>query len=201
MLSKAHLTIGTAAVLTVMMPDSLPEVIPCVFGAAAGCVICDIDCEANEKADASRGRITAAFIAAASLIIDNLLRTGMLDTASPNWPYLGCLGIAVFVITCAFASVSSHRGFSHSLLALALETGSLWLVLPGAAKPFAIAFISHILLDITNKKPVRLLYPLKKGYCTGLFYANRLADKVFTAAGTVWLIAVIALCVRVSRLG
>ena len=110
--------------------------------------------------------------------------------------YLWFAGLAGFVITCVFASGSGHRGFSHSLLAMALETVFLWLVFPTAAVPFAIAFASHVLLDMMNKRSVRLFYPAKKGMCLGWFYADRLANKVFTACGTIWLIVAIIICRR-----
>ena len=93
------------------------------------------------------------------------------------------------IMVCTFASISSHRGFSHSLLALGLEAASLWLILPSAVLPFVIAFLSHILLDLTNKKPLRLMYPMKNGFCLKWFYADRLANKVCEFAGAVWLAA------------
>lgn len=199
MRSKAHLAVGMATAMTVMMPETAGEAIPVVFGAASGCVICDIDAEgASEKPDASRGRILCVIIAGLALLTDYLRGAEFLRTALIHWPYLWFAGLAGFLITCSFASVSSHRGFSHSLIAMALETGSLWLMFPGAAAPFAIAFASHILLDLLNKRPVRLLYPLKKGFCFRLFYADRLADKIFAAAGIIWIIIVIYRCAAAS---
>lgn len=189
-----------AAAMTAMMPDTASELFPVVFGAAAGCVICDIDCESSEKADASKGRLFAVLIAAAALLADYLMGKSMWHAAAANG-YWWCAGVAVFLITCAFASVSSHRGFSHSLLALALETAAMWLVFPTAAVPFAIAFLSHILLDIVNFRAVRLFYPLKKGISLRIFHANGLANRVCAAAGTVWLVAVICLCIRAGQLG
>ena len=91
---------------------------------------------------------------------------------------------------------SGHRGFSHSLLALVLETACLQMIFPAAALPFAAAFASHVLLDIMNKRPVRLLYPLKKGICLGWFYADGLANKAFAVIGAFWLIMAIICCLR-----
>jgi inner membrane protein len=110
--------------------------------------------------------------------------------------YLWFAGLAGFVITCVFASGSGHRGFSHSLLAMALETICLWLIFPAVTVPFVIAFASHVLLDIMNKRSVRLLYPSKRGFCLGWFYADKLANKLVTAGGTAWMIAAIIMCLR-----
>jgi inner membrane protein len=192
MLAKAHVTIGMAAAFTVAQPQTIPEALPVIVGASLGCLICDIDCDiATEKTDSSHWRMVMAAIAVAALIEDHLLDAGMWLSLADRGSYLWFAGLVGFVLTCTFAGISSHRGFSHSLLALALETISVWLVFPTAAMPFAIAFTSHLILDVMNKRPVRLLYPAKKGMRLGWFYADRLANKVFAIAGGIWLIAVI----------
>ena len=197
MMAKAHITVGMATALTAVRPESVAEALPVITGAALGCLICDLDCEnSREKTDSSHWRIVMAVVAAAALIEDHLLDAGMWKSLGQNGPYLWFIGLAGFVLTCAFASVSSHRGFSHSLLALALETLSLWLIFPQTALPFAIAFASHIILDLMNKRSVRLLYPAKKGFCLGLFYADRLANRVFAAAGSAWLIVAVVIIIR-----
>lgn len=195
MLAKTHLVIGLAAAFTMASPGTAGEAIPVVAGAAAGCMICDIDSEGtSHKVDTSIWRgITIAVICAA-LIADYLTGSAFLGTAKLHWPFLWFGGFAGFLVTGAFASVSSHRGFSHSLTALVLETFSLWLMFPSATMPFATAFISHVILDILNKRPLKLLYPVKKGFCMGLFYADKTADKLFAAAGTVWLLLEVYRC-------
>lgn len=192
MLGKAHLTIGMAAAWTLAMPETVPAALPVIAGAAAGSLICDIDCDSPaERRDASKQRVLAAVITAAALITDNLTDAGMWRNIAESGSYLWCAGVAGLVITVAFANVAAHRGFSHSLIALLLETGFLYLIFPQCAKPFAIAFITHILLDMTNKKRVRLFYPAKKGVSLGLFYADRMANRVCEIAGAAWLILVI----------
>ncbi len=196
MMAKAHIAAGMAAAFTVMRPESIPEALPVVTGAALGCLICDLDCEnPRERNESSRYRILMAVVAAAALIEDHMIGAGMWNSVGKHGPYLWFAGFAAFVLICGFASISKHRGFAHSFLALALETASLWLVFPMAAKPFAIAFISHQVLDLLNKKPVRLFYPAKKGFSLGLFYADRLANKLVATGGMIWLVIVILVCV------
>lgn len=198
MMAKAHIAVGMAAAFTVMRPGSIPEALPVVTGAALGCLICDLDCEnPRERTESSRHRIAMAVVAAAALIEDHLIGAGMWSSVGRYGKYVWFAGFAAFVLICAFASISKHRGFAHSFLALILETASLWLVFPMTAKPFAVAFVSHQVLDLLNKKPVRLFYPAKRGFSMGLFYADRLANKVFAAAGTVWLIAVVLMSAKV----
>ena len=192
MLGKAHLAIGMAAAWTLTLPETMPAALPVIAGAAAGSLICDIDCDSPaERKDASKQRILAAVITAAALTADKLMDAGMWRHIAESGSYLWCAGAAGIVLTVAFANVSAHRGFSHSLTALILETGFLYLIFPQCAKPFAIAFITHILLDMTNKKRVRLFYPAKKGVSLGLFYADRMANRVCEIAGTAWLIVAV----------
>ena len=186
-----------AAAFSIMRPETAAQALPVITGGALGCLICDLDCENNaEKTESSHWRKVMMAVAAAALIEDHLLDAGMWRSLVQNGPYLWFIGLAGFVLTCAFATGSSHRGFSHSLLAMALETGFLWLIFPMTAAPFAISFASHIILDMMNKKSVRLLWPAKKGMRFGWFYADRLANKLFAAGGTVWLIAAVIISFR-----
>lgn len=197
MLAKAHVTVGMAAAFTIMKPETVAEALPVIAGGALGCLICDLDCEVTkEKTESSHWRVVMGLITAAALIEDHLLNAGMWNYLGKNGSYLWFAGLVVFVLTGGFASVSSHRGFSHSLLALALFAGSLWLIFPAMTIPFAITFVSHLILDILNKRSVRLFYPKEKGICLGMFYADRFANKVFTAAGSAWLAMAIILCLR-----
>ena len=197
MMAKAHITVGMAAAAAIMMPRDISGALPVIAGASLGCLICDIDCDnKSEKADSSRWRKVMAAVALAALIEDHLLDAGIWRSIGQNGSYLWFAGLAGFILTCTFAGLSNHRGFSHSLLALALESLSLWLIFPLLMKTFAIAFISHQILDIMNKKPVRLLYPVRRGFCLGWFYADRLADKLFAAGGSLWLIITAAVCMR-----
>lgn len=194
MLAKAHVTVGMAAAFTVMKPETIDKALPVIAGGALGCLICDLDCEVTkEKTESSHWRIVMGLIAAAALIEDHLLNAGMWTSLGSNGPYLWFAGLVVFVLTGGFASVSSHRGFSHSLLALDLFAGSLWLIFPAMTVPFVITFVSHLILDILNKKSVRLLYPVEKGICLGWFYADRWANKLFATVGSVWLLVEVVL--------
>jgi inner membrane protein len=197
MLAKAHVTVGMAAAFTIMKPETVAGALPVIAGGALGCLICDLDCEVTkEKTESSHWRIVMGLITAAALIEDHLLNAGMWNSLGSNGPYLWFAGLVFFVLTGGFASVSNHRGFSHSLLALALFAGSLWLIIPAMTIPFVITFVYHLILDMLNKRSVRLFYPAEKGVCLGMFYADRFANKVFALAGSMWLIAAVVLSLR-----
>ena len=198
MMAKAHIAVGMAAAFTINKPDSIPEMLSVITGASLGCLICDLDCENSaERTDSAHWRIVMAAVAAAALVEDHLLDAGMWRTISESGSYLWFFGLAGFAVVCTFASVSRHRGFSHSIPALILETLCLWMAFPMTVMPFAIAFISHLILDLTNKRSVRLLYPAKKGFCLGWFYSDRLANRVCEAAGSIWLIAAVLIAFKI----
>jgi inner membrane protein len=193
MMAKAHITVGMAAAFTAARPETIPEALPVITGSALGCLICDLDCDTKaEMKNSNHWRIVMLIVALAALIEDYLTGGDMWATFPVHGSYLCFAGLAGFMLTCIFASISSHRGFSHSLLARALETSCIWLVFPTASLPFAVAFATHVILDLTNKKPVRLLYPSGKGFSLGWFYADRLADKVFASAGVIWMVLLFA---------
>ena len=197
MLAKAHVTVGMAAAFSIVRPETVAEELPVIAGGALGCLICDLDCEVTkEKTESSHWRIVMGLIATAALIEDHLLNAGMWSSLGSNGRYMWFIGLVVFVLTGAFASVSNHRGFSHSLLALVLFAGSLWLIFPAMTIPFVITFFSHIILDLMNKKSLRLLYPAEKGFCLGLFYADRWANKLIATIGSVWLVVAVVLSLR-----
>ena len=102
------------------------------------------------------------------------------------------VAFAVFVVTSLLAVFSEHRKFSHSLLALILYAVSLCFLCFPLLIPFVIGYISHILLDLMNKKPVLILWPSEKGFCLNWFYAGETANTVFLVFGCIGLVAAIA---------
>ena len=175
MLAKAHITVGMAAAFSVIMPEDAAEALPVIAGASLGCLICDIDCDnAAERTDSSHWRKVMACIAAVSLAADHLLDAGMWRTLAQSSAYVWAAGIAVFVLTCAFASVSSHRGFSHSLAALALETLSVHLVFPairvGSVKSGTMMMLtrarSQFLLNIAVNATIRAMLTRSRSHLT-----------------------------------
>ena len=92
----------------------------------------------------------------------------------------GCL---LFLIVCIFGKEQPHRSFMHSFLALILLDSAIALVFPKLISYFTIGFLSHLILDSLNKKRLRLLYPLKDGFCIGLFSADGLVNRIFYMAG------------------
>ena len=66
----------------------------------------------------------------------------------------------------------------HSFTALAILTIIVDFTFHDATLPFALGMLSHILLDLFNKKKVQLSYPLKNKFGLNLCSANGIANTV-----------------------
>ena len=52
----------------------------------------------------------------------------------------------------------------------------------------AAGFLSHMVLDLLNKKPVEIFYPYKKGVCLRLFSADGLANRLICTVSLVFVV-------------
>lgn len=137
-------------------------------------------------------RLIVAGIVVASLVIDFFIGGGIWKNILSTDSTRLFTGIGIFAILCLVGIFQEHREFTHSLIALVLFSLSVGLFCYPIIIPFTIGFLSHLLLDILNKKPIRLLYPKEKGVCLKLCYANKIADKVFMVIGIVGTVFILS---------
>ena len=198
MMGKTHLTVGIAAAFAAVQSNTVPGYVAAVIGGAVGGVLCDIDTLRNDgNNDSITIQLTAFAIAAAILTVDWYQNLGICASAlafDRNRLAFGALALFTLWVIGFF---SNHRGFTHSIAACALFTQAVWVLCPAISIPFAAAYASHIVLDLLNRKGVRLLFPMKGGVRFGLFYSDRTANDLFfwlgIFAGTFLLINKIAL--------
>ena len=100
-----------------------------------------------------------------------------------GWPLV--TGIAAFVALTFIGGRTSHRSFTHSLIANAAFAGAMYLICPPLLPFFAVGLVSHLVLDVTNKQPVRLLWPMHSGVALGLCDAKGAANTVLMVLGIV----------------
>lgn len=188
MMSKTHIAIGLASAVTVLNPVTARNAAMVVAGAAVGSLICDIDSRSRPKErDALIGRLIVCLIVVAVAVYaagHGLLKTGSSFSVSQEQ----AAGLIILLVTGLVAAILPHRSFSHSILALVLYFAGLSMIFPQIlCEAFAVAFISHLALDLLNKKDVKLLWPVPKGICLHLCYADGIMNKVLLAVGCVWL--------------
>ena len=177
MMGKTHIAVGIAAAYALTMPKTMPEFVIATVGGSIGGVMADVDVKidtsnkfaAKASLDALYGEILAIAIAVDALIGDYFTGGDILQ---------GIMG---------------HPPRSHSLLALALFSVSVFLIEPHIGIAFAIGYASHLIIDLFNKSPIRILYPLKKGICFKLCYADRLGNELLLVGGVFIIVAYVFL--------
>ena len=109
-------------------------------------------------------------------------------------------GTAAFLLICAYGKQQPHRSFMHSFAALALLTACVDIIYPDASAYFAVGFLSHLVLDFFNRKPEKLFWPWKKGFCLGFCSARGLVNRALLGCGMVSLAVVLVLSAPAGRL-
>lgn len=186
MMRNTHIAAGVCAGLAVTGPAGLLQCASAALAGACGGAICDIDADKSWIRQKAGPALKVAALAAAM--------AGQI--AAIRYPQTG-IGprlamTAVACALCAFGMHTSHRSCMHSLLMGILLAVCVYVMLPGCAKAFLAGFLSHVALDLLNRKGVRVFWPLQKGICLHLCSADGLANKALCvlSIGLTVLIAV-----------
>jgi inner membrane protein len=194
MLGKTHMAVGMAAGLMVMRPQNIQELIMGTGAALVGSVIADIDIGTSEShKDADRiiclSILVVGIVAAADCIWNLGIHRRIL--ADSNAVRI-VLAAAVFLGVCAFGKEQPHRSFMHSFIALVVLPGCVTVFWPIAAPYFFTAYVSHIAIDLLNKKGEQLIFPFHKRFSMNLCSSKGLVNKLLFQAGSLCTTAVLA---------
>lgn len=192
MTGKTHMAAGIAASLVVTGPKTPKEMLICITVAAVGAVISDIDVSTSDaRREFNRFLGIAGFILLTAFLLEYYFKFGIFRAVRQHGYLEIAIGFGLFLAICLFGKKQPHRSFMHSLLALALLTGSVYLMFPAAAFPFAVAMASHIGLDMLNKRKVKLFYPFRKGIACSMCRADgTVSSTIFYSAFLVDLVII-----------
>ncbi len=88
------------------------------------------------------------------------------------------VSICLFIVMSYLGSKSSHRSFTHSILGLIIYSSILSYGFGmNVIIPYFVSHLSHIVLDLFNKKGVALFYPSKYRLCFGICESNGKVNK------------------------
>lgn len=166
MLGRTHFFIGISAALAVMQPSSMPTLVAGAGAAAIGGMISDID-SGTSQAHREADKIMTAAIAVTAIVIlaDYKFHVGIYERLMRNSSIARLLtGAMAFIIICTYGSSQPHRSFMHSFLSLFMLTACIDVIYPDAAPYFAVAYASHLALDLLNYRRLRLIWPMKRGF-------------------------------------
>ena len=174
MMGKTHLFMGITAAAVLTRPDTVGGCLAALMGGAVGGVLSDIDVKSGKgRRDDPDARIMAGGICVLALGVDHLMGGGILAELNACGRERLYLGLGLLALLCMVGYFQPHREFTHSFLALILFSGAVGLFSTTVQPAFAAGFLSHIVLDVLNKKPVRLLFPVGTGFCLKLCYADK----------------------------
>lgn len=178
MMGKTHLFMGITAAAVLTRPDTVGGCLAALMGGAAGGVLSDIDVKPGKGSrDAPDARVMAGGICALALAVDHLIGSGIVAELKACGRERLYLGLGLLMLLCLVGYFQPHREFTHSFLALLLFSGAVGLFSSSIQPAFAAGFLSHIMLDVLNKKSVRLLFPIGTGFCLKLCYADKMANR------------------------
>ncbi len=202
MLGRTHFFIGISAALAVMQPSSMSTLVAGAGAAAIGGMISDIDSgtsQAHKEAD----KIMTAAIAVTSVVIfaDCKLHVGIYERLMRNSSIARLLtGAMAFIIICTYGSGQPHRSFMHSFLSMFMLTACVNVIYPDAAPYFAIAYASHLALDMLNYRRLRLIWPMKKGFALRLCSSQGLINRLLLSAGMICVVLELVTSIPARRL-
>lgn len=187
MTGKTHLTAGMALTMLITQPQTIPETVMCLGVASIGSVISDIDVSTS-KSRQNFNKVLIIITVSALLIAfsEIIFHVGLVAKFSNDSNIMRIMvGIMALIAICMFGKNCPHRSFMHSALGIVLMTISAYIILPQAALYMGISILTHIGLDVFNKKKIKIMYPLKKpAIGLGLCRAGGIVDQIiFRVAG------------------
>lgn len=191
MTGKTHLVVGTASALLVTQPSTIKEFFLCIGVAQIGSIISDIDVSTSEsRKNMNRIIKLVVVIVGILLFLEYQWKIEIIGFINEDRNLVRILlGLMAFLGVCIFGKEQPHRSFMHSFLAVILLSGILWIIYPIIVPYFAIAMLSHIAIDLLNKKKVKILYPFKQGISFDLCYANGFVNHMLFGAGSIIIVA------------
>lgn len=187
MMGKTHMIAGIGAAMLAAPPDTMGGCLQALLGGALGGLICDLDVQSSTYCqDARVVRNTALLLGAGILFLDWKWNTGIWNHIGSHLGSGQLLGLGIFLGVTIVGKLSAHRSFTHSFLALGLLTAAFYFLYTPLIPYVAAGFLSHMALDLLNKKPVEILYPWKRGFCLRLFSADGLANSLIFAGSLVF---------------
>lgn len=178
---KTHVACANMIAIGLVKPNNISSLlITCGFASLGG-LLPDVDLK-DSTTDRLFDRLMASLI---TVIAMNFFLKYFLDIdiyekiKELNIIFNYLISVFIFIIMGYLGSKFSHRSFTHSILGCFVYT----LILSYGFNnniliPFLCGYISHIILDLLNKKGVALFYPSKYRFCFNLCESNGKINKL-----------------------
>lgn len=164
MTGKTHISTGIAVATAISQPHNFKALAICITAATIGSIISDIDVTTSESHKDLVKILTVSIVAIAICsILEVAFHLGIISLILSQTNYSRMIiGALAFLLICSYGMHKPHRTFMHSLLCDLILSSTVFLILPSAVLPFATAMLSHIVLDLFNRRKVQIFFPHKK---------------------------------------
>jgi len=176
---KTHVMCANLVSLYLMKPDNISELLITCGVASLGGLVPDVDLK-DSTSDKLFDRLMTSLITIVlmSFLIKYFFDIDLYCKIKEYDIFSYLISICLFIIIAYFGSKSSHRSFTHSILGLFIYTGILFYGFGfNVVIPYFVSHLSHIFLDLFNKKGIALFYPSKFRICFDLCDSNGKVNK------------------------
>ena len=177
---KTHVMCANLVSLYLMKPDSISELLITCGVASLGGLVPDVDLK-DSTSDKLFDRLMTSLITIVlmSFLIKYFFDIDLYCKIKEYDIFSYLISVCLFIIIAYFGSKSSHRSFTHSILGLFIYTGILFYGFGfNVVIPYFVSHLSHIVLDLFNKKGIALFYPSKFRFCFDLCDSNGKVNKL-----------------------
>ena len=178
---KTHIACANALAICMVRPDDISSLlITCGFASLGG-LLPDVDLK-DSTTDKLFDRLMTSLITIflMNFFLKYFFNINIYEKIKEfNIIYNYVISLFIFIVMGYLGSKFSHRSFTHSILGCFVYTFILSYGFDyNVLFPFLCGFISHIVLDLFNKKGIALFYPCKSRFCFNLCDANGKTNKL-----------------------
>ena len=193
---KTHIMCANAVSLGLVRPTTISGLLITVSFATLGALLPDVDLK-DSVPDKIFDKLMASLITIVvmSFIIKFLFNIDLyckIRECSDIFSYI--ISISIFIVMAYLGSKTSHRSFTHSILGCIIYTSILsYCFNKTAIFSFVFAYISHITLDLFNKKGIAILYPSKYRFAFKLCDSSGKVNKILFITFTILTVVILIL--------
>ena len=191
---KTHVACGNVVALSLMQPSTIQATLITIGAATLGSLLPDVDLK-DSTSDKLFDRLMTALITIIimGVIIRYFFNINLYaEIKKYNNIFNYLISICVFITMSYLGSKTSHRSFTHSILGLFIYSSILLYSFNNdIVIPFFISHLSHIVLDLLNKKGIALFYPIKSRFSLKLCETDGKVNKLLFTIFSILIIIVL----------
>lgn len=169
MQGKTHFTVGMATALLATQPATISGILASIAAGGIGGKLPDVDLKTSDiNCEEVYNSIIDLLFISTIILIDYFVGNGICQYIIDNWGPRIWAGLIGFIVLLIVSIISPHRSFTHSFIGIVLYGVAMYLFCKPIVLPFLVGYVSHIFLDLFNKKGMTLFFPFKHRFCLNM---------------------------------